>query len=50
MARRNTCASPRPPEHSGLIAAAVTPVSRNRRTSSAVSSVLPTPVSVPVIK
>ena len=43
-------ASSRPPEQTGLSAAALTPRSRKNRASSAVSTVLPTPVSVPVMK
>ena len=43
-------ASARPPEQTGLSAAALRPRLRKYRVSSAVSTVLPTPVSVPVMK
>jgi hypothetical protein len=50
IAANNFRASPRPPEQIGFNAAALTPRSRKNMTSSAVKTVLPTPVSVPVMK
>jgi len=50
IAARRARASARPPEQMGLIAAAFTPRPRRNCTSNAVKTVLPTPVSVPVIK
>ncbi len=50
IAARSARASARPPEQTGFSAAAFTPRPRRNCTSSAVKTVLPTPVSVPVIK
>ena len=49
IAARNARASARPPEQTGFSAAALTPRSRRKFTSNAVKTVLPAPVSVPVM-
>jgi hypothetical protein len=47
---RNSRTSARDPEQNGFIARALTPCARKWRRSSAVNTVFPAPVSVPVIK
>ena len=49
-ATRSADASSRPPEQNGLSAPTDTPASRQQRASNTASTVLPTPVSVPVMK